>query len=105
MDYPKTLRFTSQYRNYRIFFVSPTSMLVDGQLIRKPGMGLEFKNNECICNDPETIKTALLDGYYGKDYISPEWEKIQHEAKLKTEAIKNEEVATSIPTKIRKHKA
>ncbi len=77
MEYPKRLRFTSQYRNYKIFFVSPTYHIIDGQKVNVPGKPLEFENWECVCNDPETIKLALSDGYYGKDYTSPEWEQIK----------------------------
>lgn len=81
MEYPKRLRFTSKYRNYKIFFVSPTYHIIDGQKVNVPGKQLEFENWECTVDDPDTIRLALNDGYYGKDYTSPEWEKMKMEQK------------------------
>lgn len=75
MEYPKTLRFTSPYRKYKIFLESPTKREIDGQLVRTQGHVLEFDNWECACDDPKTIRLALESGLYGKDYIAPDWEK------------------------------
>jgi len=108
VKYPEKLRFTSKYRNYKIFLVSPTTREIEGQLVRKEGKVLEFKDWECITNDPETIKLALSSGYYGKDYTSPEWESIKN--KIKTEGeIKNRRCHSSsspqgTPQKVRLRK-
>jgi len=111
MEYPKTLRFTSTHGNLRVIFEPPTTREIDGQLVRSPGKELKFNRvsrglGECITSDPEIIKLAIEDKkYYGSEYISPEWEKMQYEEKLKQEAKKNEEVATTVQPKARKHKA
>jgi len=66
---------------------------MEGQLVRREGKMLEFSNWECTTSDPETIKLALESGYYGKDYIAPEWEKMKMQEKEKEE--KKSEVPVS----------
>lgn len=85
MEYPTKLRFTSHYRRYQVFLVSPRKHLVDGELVHIPGKMLQFEDWQCNCSDPETIKLALESGYYGKDFFSPDWEQ------MKKEDNKNEE--------------
>ncbi len=85
MKYPTTLRFTSPYRNYKIFLIAPTQLVIEGRLVRRPGKVLEFRNFECVCRDPETVKLALECGRYGKDLISPEWEKMKMSQQAKKE--------------------
>ncbi len=85
MEYPITLRFTSPYRNYKIFLVSPTQIMIEGRLVRRPGKVLEFRDFECTCKDPETIKLALECGQYGKDILAPEWEKTKMSQQAKKE--------------------
>lgn len=81
MEYPTRLRFTSPHRNYQAFFVSPTTREIEGQLVRIDGKQLEFRDGACICTDPETIKLAIESGYYGRDYVAPEWEQMKMSAK------------------------
>lgn len=102
MEYPEKLRFTSKYRCYKIFFVPPTSREIDGLLVRTEGKQLEFRDWECVCTDPETIKLALKSGYYGKDYMSPDWEKMKMEEKQKEESPKTEvsKNESSVPAKV-----
>lgn len=97
MEYPKTVRFTSTHACLRVILIPSTTREIDGQLVRDPGKQLKFERmgrgfGECICTDPETIKLALTDKYYGTEFISPEWEKMKHEEKLKQEALKNADV-------------
>jgi hypothetical protein len=86
VKYPKSLRFTSRYKRYRAVLVPPTIKTIGNEKIRDIGITLEFEDGACFCDNPKAIKLALESGWYGKDFIAPEWEKMKQEAKAKENA-------------------
>ncbi|RLI89178.1 MAG: hypothetical protein DRO62_02165 [Candidatus Altiarchaeales archaeon] len=82
------MRFTSPYRRYGVVLKPAKKVEIDGELVFKPGVHIQFENGQVVVDDPKEIDLLVKSKWYGKDFISPEYEaKKQKEKEAKVEAL------------------
>ncbi|RKY40924.1 MAG: hypothetical protein DRP85_07585 [Candidatus Makaraimicrobium thalassicum] len=80
------MRFTSPYRRYGVVLKPAKKVEIDGELVFKPGIHIQFENGQAVIDDPKVIDLLVKSKWYGKDFISPEYEaKKQKEKEAKIE--------------------
>lgn len=83
LQYPQApARFTSPIRRLLLILEPITKVLVNNELVTKPGRHVQFDNFEAYVDDPETIKIMMnkKEGKkpaYGNLYICPAFDAIK----------------------------